>query len=684
MGQPLGRPVGQPVLKVPGIQLPEPDYQLSPYTGLTREHWAAYADYLLRSVHKYATEDHGNIYLPGAVSAYGKASDSLEAFARSFLLASFRIMGDPQGTGWLTDWYAKGLDAGSDPHSPARWPRPDELGQAKVEAASLAVGLALTREHLWDKLPQRVQEQLVAWFETVIGGDYPPINWVWFQIVVESFLASVGGRYSDEDIDAGLAIHESLYKGGGWFADGPERSYDHYIGWAFHVYPQLWAIMAPSGPRVQARKSMDAERLAAYLDDAACLVGANGSPLIQGRSLIYRFAAAAPFWAGELAGNTRLSPGLSRRAASGMLRYFDRHGAVDSNGLLSIGWHGEFPGMKQSYSGAGSPYWASKGMMGLALPADHPVWTDVEQPLPVEKGDTQRLIGPPGWQVNGTVADGVVRIHNHGTDHARAGDSTTDSPLYARLGYSTHSFPDLEPESLDNACVLMDAQGSLTHRTGFEFLGQAAVGDILLGASVGQAKWIMPDPERGPDHGSGTSGTIAPGPRIGVASVSCAAVEIRIVILSGTAGCQPARLRIGGWPVALGSMALDSAEGEAGDVESLHSSVQPLAGWGHPLEDSGEHLDEQPGPMTNHPSRPGHRIPWVGTLASAEDGVYAAVVSFGGPAAEAAGAAVRWIDDDGEPRLVFGGPDGGETLESGRSRSVTLKRLREEFPGLGL
>ena len=77
--------------------------------------------------------------------------------------------------------------------------------------------------------------------------------------------------------------------------------------------------------------------------------------------------------------------------------------------------------MRQSYSGAGSPYWAAKGMLGLALPADHRVWTAVEEPLPVEAGDTQRLIAAPGWQVNGTAADGVVRIRNHGTDHANAG-----------------------------------------------------------------------------------------------------------------------------------------------------------------------------------------------------------------------------------------------------------------------
>jgi hypothetical protein len=132
------------------LTLPALDRSLSPHTGLTRGHWCAYADYLLRSAQRYGTDDHANIHLPGANSAYGPRSDSLEAFARTFLLASFRIAGDPQGTGWIADWYAKGLDAGTDPANPDRWPTPGELGQAKVEAASLAVGLALTRDVLWD------------------------------------------------------------------------------------------------------------------------------------------------------------------------------------------------------------------------------------------------------------------------------------------------------------------------------------------------------------------------------------------------------------------------------------------------------------------------------------------------------------------------------------------------------
>ena len=81
------------------LLLPAPDIQLSPYTGLTRDHWCSYADFLLRSAHRYATDNHANIHLPGAGSAYGPRSDSLEAFARTFLMASFRMAGDPREHG---------------------------------------------------------------------------------------------------------------------------------------------------------------------------------------------------------------------------------------------------------------------------------------------------------------------------------------------------------------------------------------------------------------------------------------------------------------------------------------------------------------------------------------------------------------------------------------------------------
>jgi hypothetical protein len=311
-----------------------------------------------------------------------------------------------------------------------------------------------------------------------------------------------------------------------------------------------------------------------------------------------------------------------------MLDYFTHNGSITNDGLLSIGWHGEFAGMRQSYSGAGSPYWAAKGFLGLALPAEHRVWTAVEEPLPVEAGDTQRLIAAPGWQVNGTAADGVVRIRNHGTDHALAGAAVADSPLYARLGYSTHTFPDLESESLDNAVVLVDAGGRLTHRTGFEFLGQKDLGGVLAGASRSTTNWITVDPHHGPDHGSGANGAATPGPEVTVVSLARGAVELRLVRVRGTSPAAPATLRIGGWPVDAGSQ--------------MVSKVRPLAGFGLPLEDSGRWVRESPHPMGERLT-----IPWIGASGAADDGDYAAVVVLAGEGSAEAADGVRFVPAPG-------------------------------------
>jgi len=559
------------------LQLPTEDRELSPYTGWTREHWAAVADHLLLSLRPYFSAERARVLPPGRSSAYGTDSDGLEGFARSFLLFGFRLVGengaDPYG---FLDWYRAGLIAGTDPASPSqeRWPRPDELGQAKVEAASIALILGMTRQWLWETLTPVQQQNVIAWLATVVGQEYPPTNWLWFRVTVETFLASVGGPFSSTDVHADLALFESLYREHGWYSDGPERSFDYYCGWAMQFYPTLWA--QSSGSAEFGAAALDPvwrSRLSEFLDDYIALIGADGVPVLQGRSLIYRFAAAAPLWVGAATGATSLPHGVLRRGASGILKAFITRDALESRGLLTLGLFGEWPDMAQSYSGSGSPYWAAKGMYGLALPASHPVWTAIEEPLPIERGDVSRVIAAPGWVVSGTQSDGIVRVANHGTDHASLGDQTTDAPLYARFGYSSATMPPLVGSTLlspvDNAVSVLDPSGRASHRTGFVPLG-AGVLDVdggagaggAAGAGAGGAAWATSRADAhwvevaddGPDHGSGRRGTVTVGPRVTVASAVRGAWEVRVVrveldgdAISDVGGSV--RLRLSGWPL---------------------------------------------------------------------------------------------------------------------------------------
>jgi hypothetical protein len=415
------------------------DRALSPYTGWTRAHWEQLADQLLRAVRPFATPGHALVDLPGPASRSGRWSDGLEGFARTFLLAAFR--GD-------AEWHAEGLATGSDPASRERWPRVDEIPQARVEAASIA--LALHESGLWPQLDARVQEQLVDWLGGMRRVDVHPNNWVWFRAIVSAFLRSVGAEWAPEDLEEAAELTDRWYRGDGWYTDGEGRNFDYYCGWALHFYP-LWLSRIAGEPPDERYTA----RLHRYLQDAQHLVGADGAPLLQGRSLTYRFAMLAPFWTGALFGSTPLSPGRTRRLASGVLRHFIDHGSVDERGLLPLGWHRAFPAMRQSYSGPGSPYWAAKGFAGLVLPADDPVWTAVEEPLELERHDVERVIAAPGWLISGSRADGIVRVANHGTAHTPA-DWVSGEALYGRHAYSTHAAP---PVAGEPDVALLDEHG---------------------------------------------------------------------------------------------------------------------------------------------------------------------------------------------------------------------------------
>jgi hypothetical protein len=543
---------------VTGIVLPPENRTLSPFTGWTRDHWAAVADHLLLSLRPFFSSTRSRVLLPGRTSSSGVHSDGLEGFARSLLLFGFRMAGerghDPLG---FTSWYREGILAGTDPQNQERWPTATQVDQAKVEAASIALALQLTRPWLWDTYSEDEKRQVADWLALAADGWYPDNNWLWFRITVETFLASVGGRHDPGRVENDLATIESYYRADGWYADGRLRAFDYYCGWAMHVYPLLWTVSAGSEALgAGALAPVFRNRLADFLDDYACLVGADGMPVLQGRSLIYRFATAAPLWMGAVTGATRLSPGRIRRAASGMLRAFVDRDGIDEHGLLTVGLFGEWPAMAQSYSGAGSPYWASKGMLGLMLTADHPVWQAVEEPLPVEVSDFRRVIRPAGWIVSGTASDGVVRVINHGTDHAMPGDRVGDSALYARFGYSSATIPPLLGETIDspvdNSTGLVDPQGRTTHRTGFEVGPMGDDGVAAFAGSSAVAHWVDSAGITAPDHGSGREVTVIEGPVLRSTSVVRGAWEVRSVIVGEPVGEQsvPVRLRVSGWPVS--------------------------------------------------------------------------------------------------------------------------------------
>jgi hypothetical protein len=515
------------------MHLPPDDRIRSPYTGYTRAHWEAAADALLAATEPYAAEGGALYYFPGAHTSWsGRLSDGLEGYARTLLLAAFR-----QDETALQR-YAEGLAAGVS----GVWPRIEDRSQPLVEAASIAVALRLTRPLLWDRLEDGVRQRAAAWLGDALSAEAWPCNWELFPVTVGGFLEEIGyeTEASRKAIERGLDRIEDWYVGGGWYTDGDGRKFDYYNGWAMHLYPVLHAWFADDG-RLSA---VYGERLSAHLADYARLFGGDGAPLHQGRSLTYRFATTAPLWLGALTGHTPLTPGETRRLASGALKYFLDRGAVTSDGLLSLGWHGPDETVLQGYSGPASPYWASKGFLGLLLPPDHEVWTAVEEPAPAERADEVRAVAAPNWLLQSTSSDGLVRLHNHGSEDVRY------DPYYTRLAYSTVTAPS---PSYDNSVIVGDDPS----RTDIEPLG---VGD----------GWVA------------SRHSVGDGVRVTSLVLVDGAVEVRAHLVAGAAAGTP--VRVTGWAGEDGVRAeLRQVHGAStGDGPTLFVALARLTGEADP------------------------------------------------------------------------------------------------------
>jgi hypothetical protein len=463
-----------------------------------------------------------------------------------------------------------------------------ESPQAKVEAAAIALALHESRAVLWDALDDRVRQRIVDWLAEVIGEPYPAGNRVWFRSIVQAFLRSVGGPWSPDDLASTIADTESWYLGDGWYTDGfggdrAARNIDWYAGWAMNFYP-LWycrILGEDADPQLWARYR---DRLGRYLHTAQHLIAPDGPPLHQGRSLTYRYAALAPFWAGAVFDATPLPPGRIRRLASGTLKHFLAAGALDPAGRQPIGWYGAFEPIRQPYSGAGSPYWSSKAFAGLVLPADHPVWTDEEEPLAVERRDVALTLRWPGWVVSGTRVDGVVRVVNHGTDHAADDRPAADDPGYARHGYATHAGPEYDRSALhsplDGHVALVTEAGAASHRRPLVPLGVAG----RVAVSRHRAHWPVEPPPTEPAWPPPPTASRL-GPWVRTASVLRGAVEVRLALVDPaderTTAAGPWTLRIGGYAVAdTTAPRVDVRPGEslAARSDGLTSAVVGLRG----------------------------------------------------------------------------------------------------------
>lgn len=320
---------------------------------------------------------------------YGDPAGWLEGFARPL----WGLAPLAAGGGTFAHWplWQQGLESGTDPKHPEYWGLAGDYDQRSVEQAAFGFALALAPQQIWAPLTPTVKAQLADWLRNINRVKLVSSNWLFFRVLVNLGLERCGEKFSQEHVDADLAQLDRFYLADGWYSDGAGgppyrdgRLGDYYVPMAFHFYSLLYTRLASAGdpPRI----ARYVERARRFAQDFQYYFAADGAALPFGRSLTYRFAQGA-FWGGlAFAGVEALPWGVIKGLYLRHLRWWLKQPMFSETGLLTIGYTYPNLVMAESYNSPGSPYWAMKALLPLALEDTHPFWRAEELPLPPRRG----------------------------------------------------------------------------------------------------------------------------------------------------------------------------------------------------------------------------------------------------------------------------------------------------------
>lgn len=276
--------------------------------------------------------------------------------------------------------YAKGIAAGVDPDDTEFWGGCTDRDQRFVEMAALAYGLLFAPEQLWAPLDELARANLAAWLYQINEHELPDSNWNLFGVLVNLALKARGCRFSQQKIDHGLARIEAFHLGKGWYRDGHSYNKDYYTSFAIHFYCLVYARVAAADD--PARAALFRARAVDFAREFICWFEDGGAALPFGRSLTYRFAQAS-FWGACLFADVQPFPiGVLKGLILRNLVDWFHAPILDRAGILSIGYRYPNLHMSEGYNAPGSPYWALKTFIVLALPASHTFWSAAAEPLP--------------------------------------------------------------------------------------------------------------------------------------------------------------------------------------------------------------------------------------------------------------------------------------------------------------
>jgi hypothetical protein len=437
------------------FEIIHPDYEKSPLTGMTKQHYIDCAIYLLTRAFTHVENIETPISFPKVPGkSYPQQDDpdwryrsqEFEALERTFTLAGPLIHVDPEiriNDIKLRDYYClhlyNALTPGHQNSLPVPEDLPDSNYQFTCEFGGLFKTLLLLPDSLWNYFSRKQKDEMAETISKWAHHRTTQNNWRIFNIVTLSFLKKYGYEIDDDLLKSHLLWVASYHSGNGWYL---EQTYNYYSISLFIVYTTIWnrTFGDDHYPEIADAIERSAQKL---MESLGSFFGRDGYINMWSRSICYRTWVSGAFpVAFMLKDPTLLDPGWARRLCSGSLLQFVTKEEFFHNEIPSLGFYGQKEYMIQDYSCAASPFLMFLPFICLALPDDSPFWTAKENDGMWEemgKRSKQVVLENPGLV--------LVNHGKTGTSEIIPGKVYYDDPNYSKLAYNTH-FPweDHNPE----------------------------------------------------------------------------------------------------------------------------------------------------------------------------------------------------------------------------------------------
>jgi len=387
---------------------------------------------LTRPLQPYFSPGSAQLNLPGAGASYPRKVAGFEGFSR-VLWGLVPLLAGGHKNDELLDVYVKGIRNGTNPAHEEYWGDVADYDQKSVEMAAFGFALALIPEILRDKLTKEELDRFSHWLRQINERELWDCNWLFFRVMVQLGFKRAALPFDSALTERTLDQMERFYLNDGWYADGLHGHSDYYVPFAFHYYGLLYAkLMEADDPGRSRLYKESAERFAQQF---VYWFADHGASLPYGRSLTYRFSQSA-FWSALVfAEASPFSLGVLKGLILRNLRWWFSQPIFQPDGTLSVGY--AYPNliMAENYNAPGSPYWALKTFLPLALPDNHPFWLAEELPLPAL--DPRSAQQAPHMVVCRTGPDRAAHVFAFNSGHLSTNEHTHTSAKYEKFVYST-------------------------------------------------------------------------------------------------------------------------------------------------------------------------------------------------------------------------------------------------------